>query len=230
MVPVHPEASRASGSVSERRRGILAHRGMSCVAATAEPHDATLQTDINGTFADVATWNVCSGRNGGLESALRAMKALSVDICLFTEAKLMDGIHTRVSSRFSVVATDAASKSQGGVALCWREIEAFEVEETTKFGPNVIAFQLVTGEDRFYVVGVYIPPSDLKTLDDVRSAWANCPKNCKPIVLGDININLESPCNERDETIAEEMDFCALSDMSCNFRQRRKRFSSGRWT
>ena len=90
------------------------------------------------------------------------------------------------------------------------------MEETTKFGPNVIAFQLVTGEDRFYVVGAYIPPSDLKTLDDVRSAWANCPKKCKPIVLGDLNINLESPCDERDETIAEEMDFCALSDMSRN--------------
>jgi hypothetical protein len=59
------------------------------------------------------------------------MKALSVDICLLTEAKLTDGIHAKVSSGFSVVATDAASKSQGGVALCWRESEAFDVEETT---------------------------------------------------------------------------------------------------
>ena len=111
MVPVHPEASRASGSVSGRRRGILAHRGTPRVAATAKPHDAPLQTDGSGTLVDVATWNIRSGCNGGLESALRAMKALSVDICLLTEAKLTDGIHMKLSSGYLVITTNATSKS-----------------------------------------------------------------------------------------------------------------------
>jgi len=47
--------------------------------------------------------------------------------------------------------------------------------------------------------------------------------------LGDLNINLESTHDEMDDMIAEEIDFCALTDMSRNFRQRRKHFSHRRW-
>ena len=170
MEPVQPVASRASGSVGGSRHGILTKRGTPRVVAAAETHDAPSQTDGSGTLVDVATWNIRSGRNGGLESLLRAMDSMEVDICLLTEEKLTDDIHAKSAFGYTVVATDAPSKSQGGVALCWKTSEAFEVEETRKIGPNVIAFQLVTGEARFYVVGVYIPPSDLKTLDNVRSA------------------------------------------------------------
>ncbi|KAL7524510.1 hypothetical protein ACHAXR_000605 [Thalassiosira sp. AJA248-18] len=142
------------------------------------PQDASLRTDGSGTFS-VATWNIRSGRNGGLEPACRAMSSLGVDIAFLQEAKLTRGIHTRFSSGYSIVATDAPSAHQGGVALLWRDNELFEIEETKIRHPNVISFELMTGVDRYFVVGAYLPPTDLDTLEHVRKAWQTCPKGCK---------------------------------------------------
>ena len=105
-----------------------------------------------------------------------------------------------------------------------------KVEETKTWGPNVITTHLVTGRNQFFVVGGYIPPSDLTTLAQIQKAWDQCPKGCIPLFLGDLNINLESPRDERDEQIAEECDFWELEDTSRNFRQRRRRRAQGRWT
>jgi exonuclease III len=102
------------------------------------------RTDGSGTFS-VATWNIRSGRNGGLESALRALEQANVDLAFLTEAKLTGGIHARRGNGYDVIATNAMSKQRGGVALCYRKSDHFEVEETVKHGPNVMAFQLETG-------------------------------------------------------------------------------------
>ena len=126
-----------------------------------------LMVDGSGTL-DIMMWNIRSSRNLGLESALRVMKSMGVDICLLTETKLTDGVHTRKLSGYDVVVTNAVSNSQGVVALCWKSSELYKVEETQKCGPSVIAFELVTREDRFYVVGCYIPPSNLNTLERVQ--------------------------------------------------------------
>ena len=87
------------------------------IAATTEPHDAPSQMDGSGTLVDVATWNICSGRNGGLESALQAMKVMALDICILTEVKLTASIYAKVSSGYSTVTTNAASKLQGGFVM-----------------------------------------------------------------------------------------------------------------
>ena len=158
------------------------------------------------------------------------MKVLGVAFALLTETKVTRDIYTRHSSGYDVIATNAINAHQGGVAICWRKSDAFEVEETKTWGPNVITTHLVTGRNRFFVVGGYIPPSDLTTLAQIQKAWDQCPKGCIPLFLGDLNINLESPRDERDEQIAEECNFRELADMSRNFRQRRRRRAQGRWT
>ena len=122
-----------------------------------EATDAPSRNDGGETFT-VATWNIRCGRNGGLESALRALESLEVDIAILTEAKLTKGIYTRGGRGYQVLATDAASAHQGGVALCHRQSDHFEVEETRTHGPNVISFHLMTGDTRYYVVGAYVPP------------------------------------------------------------------------
>jgi hypothetical protein len=50
------------------------------------------QTDGSG-FIAVASWNICYGQNGGLESALQAMEATEVDLRVFLETKLIGGIY-----------------------------------------------------------------------------------------------------------------------------------------
>ena len=52
------------------------------------------QADGSGSIA-VATYNICSGRNGGLESALRAMDGIGADLGILMETKVTDGIYTQ---------------------------------------------------------------------------------------------------------------------------------------
>jgi len=50
-------------------------------------------------------------------------------------------------------------KHKGGIALLWQpDHEGFGVEATRVVTPNLITFQLVTGDERYYVMGIYIPP------------------------------------------------------------------------
>ena len=190
------------------------------------------RADGRGSIA-VASYNIRSGRNGGLESALRAMEAMDVDLGVLLETKLTGGIYTRSSSGYSVVASDAASAHQGGIALFWRPDKSYEVEDWRVRGPNVLSFVLVTGGQRFYAVGCYIPPNDLSTLPHVVQAWNECPAGHTPapVLLGDLNINLRAPRDDRDEQIAEEVeDVMGLSDLSKHFLQRSRGLTRGRWT
>jgi hypothetical protein len=51
------------------------------------------QADCCESFA-VALYNIRSGRNGGLESALRAMAAMEVDFGILMEMKITGSIYT----------------------------------------------------------------------------------------------------------------------------------------
>ena len=53
------------------------------------------------------TYNIRNGRNGGLEAALQGMSQANMDLGIFQETKLTDGIYTRGSAGYSVVATGA---------------------------------------------------------------------------------------------------------------------------
>ena len=56
-----------------------------------------------------STYNIRNGRNGGLESALPGMAQDNMDLGIFQETKCTDGIYTRESAGYSVVATDTPS-------------------------------------------------------------------------------------------------------------------------
>jgi len=148
--------------------------------------------DGSGSIA-LASFNIQSGRNGGLEAALRAMDQLGVDIGFLMETKLTGGIYTRQSSGYDVLASTAKLPSSGGIALFWRGNISYEVEETRIWGPNVISLHLMMGSVHFFVVGCYIPLSDLETLACIEKAWRKCPKGAHPILVGDLNLNLRAP-------------------------------------
>ena len=71
---------------------------------------------------------------------------------------------------------------------------------------NLLTFQLVTGDERFYCIGVYIPPTDMMGVEDLRAAWEACPEGCMPLILGDLNINFVEPQDERDKVIHDLND------------------------
>ena len=86
------------------------------------------------------TYNIRNWRNGGLELALRGMSQANMDLGIFQETKCTDGIYTRESAGYCVVATDAPSQHRGGVALFYRPSPLFAVEAVRQYGPNVMIF------------------------------------------------------------------------------------------
>ena len=72
---------------------------------------------------------------------------------ILQEKKVTDGIYTHWSAGYSAVATDAPIQHCGGVAVFHRPEPHFAVEAVQQFGPNVIGFQIVTGVQRWYIVG-----------------------------------------------------------------------------
>jgi hypothetical protein len=92
--------------------------------------------------------------------------------------------------------------------------------------PNALTFQLITAQ--FFVMGANIPPEGV---DDLHKVWAKCSANCKPLLLGELNINYGSPHSKREEIIADLLDEINLTNMSQKFRQRWDgRQGRGRWT
>ena len=79
------------------------------------------------------TYNICNGRNGRLKAALRGMSQANMDLGILQETKLTDGIYTRRSAGYSLVATDAPSRHRGGVEIFHRPAPHFAVEAVQQF-------------------------------------------------------------------------------------------------
>ncbi len=156
---------------------------------------------------------------------------MDVDFGILMETKITGGIYIQFLSNYSVFASDAISVRQGGIALFWRSNKLYEIEETRVWGPNVITFVVVSGGNHFYAVGCYIPPNNLRMLTYVKATWNKCPMGHISILLGDLNIKLASPRNERNEHIAEQVgDVMGLVDVSRQFKQCHQVRAQGRWT
>ena len=136
---------------------------------------------------------------------------MRVGLAVLTETKLVDDRHPKTAYGYTIMCLKAVSGHQGGVALMWKEDDLQFTVESVLFnnGPNIVTFQVETGNVRFYVIGVYIPPDCRTGVDDLRRAWDACPQGCKPIVLGG---------DEREEIIVDLLNKINLIDSSRRFR------------
>ena len=85
---------------------------------------------------------------------------MRVGLAVLTETKLVDDRHPTTASGYTIMCSKAVSGHQGGVAIMWKENDSkFEVKSVLfNNGPNIVTFQVTTGDERFYVIGIYIPP------------------------------------------------------------------------
>ena len=177
------------------------------------------------------TYNICNRRNGGLEAALRGVSQANMDLGILQETKLTDGIYTRRSAGYSVVATDVPSRHRGGVANFYHPAPHFAVEAVRNFGPNVIGFQLATGVRRWCIVGCYFAPDDTSTIEMVVKALRSRPKGAELLVVGDLNANLAVPEGDRRaEEILETIATEGLEDMAQHFLPWERRWCRDRRT
>ena len=76
------------------------------------------------------TYNICDGRNRGLELALRRMSQANMDVGILQKTKVTDEIYTRRSAGYTVVATDAPIRHRVRVAVFHWPAPHFAVEES----------------------------------------------------------------------------------------------------
>ena len=158
---------------------------------------------------------------------------MGVRAAVLTEMKIMDDRYPKFSLGYKIIASKGTSHSQGGVALVWKEgHDSFKVEAATVVIANLLTFQLVTGYEGFYVMGIYIPPNDTTGMDALGRAWEACPADCVSLVKGHLNVDFEHPRNAREEDIADLLDKINLVDWSRKFRLRQCRLQSTKrqWT
>jgi hypothetical protein len=150
------------------------------------------------------------------------LRQMGVGCAVLTETKLTDAQYPKHVEGYHVIALKAMSPQQGGIALLWTSgHQDFEVESVKITSPNVLTFQLIPGGVQFFVVGACIPPADTTGVDDLCAAWATSPLTCKPLLLGDLNINFGSPRTSREEAIADLLDNINLVNMSQKYIQQR---------
>ena len=91
---------------------------------------------------------------------------------------------------------------------------------------------MATGSERYFVVGAYIPPSktDASTIKCVTDAFTNRPKGCLPLLIGDLNVDLECPRDMKEAEIAASVEDLGLGCYTRHFVQRRRRHTRGSWT
>jgi hypothetical protein len=158
---------------------------------------------------------------------------MGVGLAILMEMMITDDRYPHLASGYKVLLSKAASRNQGGIALLWKEDhEGFEVESARICTPNLLTFQLFTGDERFYCMGIYIPPSDMMGVEDLRAAWEACPTGCIPLVLGNLNINFRDPRDEQEELIVDLLDKINVVDTLRRFvpRRPRKQSTRSRWT
>ena len=185
----------------------------------------------------IATYSVRDGRGEGEDrqrflgvcSAARAMKVTGGDVAFVQETKTVDPTFaTREFEGYSVLAA-ADSERRGGVAPLAKERDRFRVENKKAVGPNVILFELITGDDEggkewWYVVGCYLPPSDKEgeAQRRVLQALGEQPEGTKPLIIGDLNASLDVPRTTQEEVLAAEMARRGISWVSRHFMTRRR--------
>ncbi len=148
-----------------------------------------------------------------MKQAATGLAQIRIGVAVLTETKFVDDRYPKTATGYTIMSSKAASCSQGGVALAWREDNLkFEVESVLFHGPNTLTFQLMTGDKQIYVMGTYIPPNCTRGVEDIRRAAEACPVGCKLLVIGDLNINVRFPRDEREEVIVDLLDKLGLVD------------------
>ena len=153
------------------------------------------------------------------------MNQANMDMGVMQETNITDGVYTRASAGYRVVATDAPSRQRGGIVLLYREGAGFAVEEVRPYGPNVISFEVVTGRRRWYIIGCYLAPDDARTIEQVVTDIGNQPRGTALVVAGDLNTDLgDMECDGRGTEIAAAITEAGLEDMAAHFLPRKRKW------
>ena len=181
-------------------------------------------------FIRLITYNIISAGGNNLNMVLRAMNHMGVDVGFLTETKLSHDKYTRLCEGYTVCATHSDGY-KGGVALFYRNTSRWTIEGVQLFGPNVIRCSLVSGNRRWLLVGIYIPPSEYRGGGDTLQWIERATENASDplIVMGDFNCNLVCPNNLYADDVSIVLSLLNLEDVANHFTHPRGRWTWSQW-
>ena len=103
------------------------------------------------------------------------------------------------------------------------------MENTARFGPNVVSFLLTLGARRRYVVGAYVPPNDRPIVHRVEQALLAAPTGLELILMGDLSSRLDNPQDKQEEDTETALADRGLLNMADHFLPRRRYRGVGGW-
>ena len=107
--------------------------------------------------------------------------------------------------------------------MFYRPAPHFVVKAVQQFKPNVVSFQLETGERWWYIVGCYLDPDNTLMIESVVAALKECPRGAELLVAGYFNVKLsELEGDRRVEDIAAALETEGIKDMSTYFLPHRR--------
>ena len=84
--------------------------------------------------------------DGALELALREVDQYNLDLGVFQDTKVTDGIHMRASAVYCVFVTNTLSRNRrGGVAIFYQDAPHFKVKALQLHGPNMLGSKVASG-------------------------------------------------------------------------------------
>ena len=153
---------------------------------------------------------------------MRGVSQTNLDLGVLQETNITDVFYTCRWDGYIIVATDVPSRHHSRVVVFYQVPPQFLVEAIQQFVPNVVSFQLDTGEWRWYIIGYYRTPNNASTIESPIAALRERPRGDELLVAGDFNVDLEHAKGaEWDEEIAADLATAGLENIPTHFLSRR---------
>ena len=91
------------------------------------------------------------------------------------------------------------------------------MEGTVNFGPNVVILLAILGARIWYIVGAYVPPTNVPEVHRVEQALAVAPKGAEIILMGDLNVSLQESRDERKDELTTALADHDLENTTFHF-------------
>ena len=125
------------------------------------------------------------------------MSQTKLELWVFQETKVTDGIHTHISSVYCVFVADLSSRPRRGVAIFYRDVPHFQVKYFHPHSPNVTSIHLDSDGSRCFIDRCYLAPDNASTIESIILAIGQRPHGSALLVASDFIVYLMVPEDNR---------------------------------
>ena len=143
------------------------------------------------------------------------MSQTKLELWVFQETKVTDGIHTHISSVYCVFVADVPSRTCRGLAIFYRDVPHFQVKSFHPQRPNVTSIHLDSDGSKCFIDRCYLFPDNASTIESIIVAIGQRPHGSALLVASDFNVYLVVPeVNRCTDDITAAIATAGLEEIS----------------